>query len=248
MSQTTNAHIQADIQSLTPSPAVELFSLDTSPIFNINGQNGVGSVYNWTPGDIGTAPVLFGGVTFTALPIEFLDMKTSGQGTTPTPIIRLSSLGGLIGALVASFSDLVGAKVSRIRTFQDCLDGQVNADPTAMIGPDVFYVDSKSHHDKTFVEFTLAISYDQQGKVFPGRQVIADCCTRTYRYWNGSSFVYGTCPYVGTSYFDTSGNATSNPALDFCSKKLNSGCLLRFPGNVDVPTYAFPGASLLGLG
>lgn len=247
MSQETNLNLQADVQSLTPAPSVELFTLDTTPLTAVNGITGTGSVYLWTPGDIGTQPVIFGGATYTPLPIEFVDMKTTGGGTAPAPIIRISSLGGLVGSLVATFADLVGAKVSRIRTFVDCLDGAINADPTAYIGPDVFNIDRKSHHDKTYVEFTLAVAYDQQGRVFPGRQVLADACQHTYRYYNGTSFVQGTCPYVGVNYFDTSGNPQTDPALDFCSKKLNSGCLKRFPTGT-VPTWAFPGAALTGVG
>ena len=248
MSQFANLNLEADLQSLNPAPSVELFQLDTTPLTMINGVPGAGEVYNWTPGDIGGNAITFGGVAYPPLPVEFVDMKTTGGGTTPAPILRVSSLGGLIGTLVASFADLVGAKVTRIRTFLDCVDGGVNADPTAFIGPDVFYVDRKSHHDKTYVEFTLAVSYDQQGKVFPGRQIIADACSRSYRYWNGTQFVQGTCPYTGPNYFDTSGNPTSDPTQDFCSKKLETGCLLRFGTQTTLPTYAFPGASLTGVG
>lgn len=245
----SNLHLQRDVQSLNPPPVIELFSLDTTPLTMVNGVSGAGEVYNWTPGDLsGGNPILFGGVLYTPMPVEFLDMKTTGGGTTPTPIIRIASLGGLVGTLVASFADLVGAKVTRMRTFQDCLDGQVNADPTAFIGPDAFYIDQKSHQDKNYVEFTLAVSYDQQGRTFPGRQIIADACSRSYRYWNGSRFVMGTCPYAGSAYFDTSGNPQSDPSLDFCSKKLETGCQLRFGSGVTLPTYAFPGAALTGIG
>ncbi len=248
MSQSNNLNLQADVQSLNPTPSIELFQSDTSPLTAVNGVTTGGNVYNWTPGDIGGQLVSFGGVLYTPLPVEFVNMKTTGGGTTPSPVIRISSLGGLIGALIASFADLVGAKITRIRTFQDCLDGGVNADPTAYIGPDIFYIDRKSHHDKTYAEFTLAVSYDQQGKVFPARQVIADACSRSYRYWNGSEFIQGTCPYQGSAYFDTSGNPVSDPSLDFCSKKLATGCLLRYGNSATLPTYAFPGASLTGIG
>jgi lambda family phage minor tail protein L len=248
MSESNNLTLQADVQSLNPAPAVELFELDTTPLTAVNGVTGAGATYNWMPGTLGDAPAYFGGVAYTPMPIEFVDMKTTGGGTTPAPIIRISSLGGMIGSLISSFNDLVGAKVTRIRTFQDCLDGQVNADPSAFIGPDIFYIDQKSHQDKTYAEFTLAVSYDAQGRTFPARQIIADACQRTYRYWNGEEFVYGTCPYGGSSYFDTSGNAVADPALDFCSKKLATGCLMRFGNMATLPTYAFPGASLTGMG
>jgi lambda family phage minor tail protein L len=248
MSESANLHLQADAQSLNPAAAIELFTLDTTPITAVNGVTGAGAVYNWTPGEVGSA-IVYQGVAYSLLPIEFTDMKTTGGGTAPAPVIKISSLGGLVGALVASFSDLVGAKVSRMRVFADCLDGAPNADTTAFIGPDVFSIDRKSHQDKTYVEFTLAVSYDQQGKVFPGRQVIADSCSRSYRYWNTatSAFVYGTCPYNGGNYYDTSGNSQTDPTLDFCSKKLGTGCIKRF-GTAALPTYAFPGASLTGVG
>ncbi len=244
----TSLNLERDLQSLSPSPAVELFSLDTSPLTAINGVLNGGSVYNWTPGTFGDGPVFFGGVSYTPLPIEFMDMKTTGGGTTPTPIIRVSALGGLVSQLISSYADLVGAKVTRIRTFLDCLDGSVNADPTAFIGPDIFSIDQKSHQDKEYIEFTLAVAYDAQGRTFPARQIIADACKRSYRFWNGSRFIQGTCPYAGNAYFDTSGNPVGNPALDFCSKQLDSGCVKRFGLLVSLPTYAFPGASLTGVG
>jgi lambda family phage minor tail protein L len=248
MSESTSLSLQSDVQSLTPYPAVELFELDTTPITAVNGVTGPGAIYTWTPGTLGGAVVVFGDVTYTPIPVEFTDMKTAGQGTTPAPTIRVTSLGGLVGSLVASFNDLTGAKVTRIRTFADCLDGAANADPTAYLGPDVFYVDRKSHHDKTYIEFTLAVSYDQQGISFPRRQVIADSCSRSYRYWNGTKFIQGTCPYTGGLYFDTSGNATGLPQNDFCSKKLATGCIARFGTGVTLPTWAFPGAALTGIG
>jgi lambda family phage minor tail protein L len=243
----TNLNLEANLQSLSPAPGIELFTLDTTPLTAVNGVTGNGYIYNWTPGTINDNAILFGGVTYVPLPIEFDQMKTTGQGVTPTPVIRISSLGGLLSTLISSFNDLVGAKVTRIRCFENNLDNGANPDPTAFIGPDVFSVDSKSHQDKNYVEFELAVSYDQQGRTFPARQVIADCCTQTYRYWNGSAFVQGTCPYTGSAYFDTSGNVTASPASDFCSKKLKTGCLLRYP-NTAVPTWAFPGASATGIG
>jgi hypothetical protein len=37
-----SSHIQADIQSLTPSPSAELFTLNTTPLTSVNGTTGEG--------------------------------------------------------------------------------------------------------------------------------------------------------------------------------------------------------------
>ncbi|WP_029311610.1 phage minor tail protein L [Acidiphilium angustum] len=247
------AAFEASVQSLTPGAYVELYSLDTTPLTLLNGTPGTGQVFNWTPGVMGSSPVLFGGVAYEPMPIAFGGMATSGQGKAPTPTLDISAIGGVIIGLIANVSnnpngDIVGAQVTRIRTFAQYLDGQPQADASAFIGPDLFYIDQKSHQDKNTVQFRLAIPTDQQARKFPRRQVLRDACTRSYRFYNSatSAFVYGTCPYTGTAYFNAQGASVPTANLDSCGKRL-SDCKLRFP-NQALPTYAFPGAAYTAIG
>jgi lambda family phage minor tail protein L len=241
--------LATEIQSLSHAPYIELFTLDTSPIYQINGVPNGGAQYNWTPGTIGDAAIVFGGVTYSPMPVAFTNMKTTGQGTPPTPVLRVSAIGGLIASLIGAEGDLVGATVTRLRTFSEFLDGQPEADPAYFFGPDTFSIDQKVVQTKNYTEFRLAVSYDQAGIRFPKRQILRDSCTHSYRYYNTttSAFVAGNCPYTGGSYYTAAGVSTSDPTQDACGKRL-SDCLLRYPNNQPLPTWAFPGAALAGIG
>jgi lambda family phage minor tail protein L len=155
----------------------------------------------------------------------------------------------LAASLVIEFADMLGAKVTRYRVFAGCLDGQPNADPFGIIGdPDVFYVNRKTGHSKARIEFELTSDFDQVGLRLPKRQVLRDACPRSYRMWNAatSSFVYGTCPYNGTNYFDLNDNPTGTASQDQCAKRFNS-CQVRFPLS-PLPTYQMPGAAMTNEG
>jgi lambda family phage minor tail protein L len=91
-----------------------------------------------------------------------------------------------------------------------------------------------------FIEWELAPATDQEGVLLPRRQVLSQYCTHTYRRWNGTAFVYGSCPYTGSQFFTEQGTSTNDPAKDKCSRRLDTGCIKRF-GNNPLPTRAFPG-------
>lgn len=222
-------------------PLISLYKLDATNL-------GAPAPEYWTPGPLNGQSAKFQGVTYTSLPIEVTGFEWTTQGTLPRPKLRLSNisagLGGYATALVVAYGDLVGATLTRLRTFEMFLDDKPMADPTAYFEPDVFVVNRKAKHTKTDIEFELASIIDQQGRMLPGRQVIRDTCMRTYRSWNGTSFVAGQCPYAGSSYFDANGNSVSSPAQDDCGRRL-SDCIDRFGANTPLPTWAFPGATQL---
>jgi len=185
--------------------------------------------------------VLFGGVEYVPAPIELTGHEWSGQGKLPRPKLRVSNLGGLAAALVIQYGDIVGAQVKRLQTFKSCLDGEPNADSSALFEPDIFVVDRKSAHNKHIIEFELAAGLDQQGIALPKRIVLRNHCDHTYRQWStvgGGHFVYGTCPYVGGLFFQGDGSATTDPSKDLCGKREHD-CLIRF-GNSLLPNYGNP--------
>ena len=230
-------------QQLATHALIELYELDTTPLSAINGTTSGGTVYSWTPGTLGGASLVFNGTTYAPLPIYGSGFEWTGQGKLPQPSIQISNVGGLVTGLVIGNGDLVGAQLTRLRVFEDNLDGQANADPTAYFEPDIFVVARKARHTNEFIEFELRASFDAQGLQLPRRQIIRDVCTHSYRYWNGTSFIQGSCPYTGTSYFNLDGSTASSPSADVCGKKL-SDCQLRFGTNGNLPTRAFPGAGL----
>jgi lambda family phage minor tail protein L len=199
----------------------------------------------WLLESVGT--VKMGGVVYNPMPIELSAMEWSGQGKLPRPTLRISNIGGLITALVAEFGDIVGATVTRRMTFKSFLDGEATPDPSALFEPDIFTVDRKSAHNKTYIEFELAPAMDQQGIALPKRLVLRDSCDHTYRQWTtiggGGHFVYGTCPYTDESrWYKADGTSALQPQDDLCGKRL-ADCLLRFRNGEWLPFRGFPGAA-----
>ena len=239
---TGTAHL-AIAQQPSADALVELYELDTRPCYTIYGVQQGGDVYRWTPGTLGGAIVSFGGTQYLPLPIVGEGWEWNGQGRLPVPKLKISNIDHLAAALAIQFADVLGAFVTRTRTFAACLDGQPQADPTALFEPDVYVIDRKSEHQKAYLEFELAAAIDQRGKRLPGRAVLRDACPYTYRKWDGTQFVPGTCPYAGAAQFKINENATADPAQDVCSHRL-SGCLARY-GNNPLPFGGFPGVALV---
>lgn len=230
------AAITAEIQTLTPSAIIEMFEIDTSVIG--------GAIYRLHAGrtTIGT-DVVWQGNTYTAFPIEASGFEWSGRGQLPRPTLRVSNVLGTMSALVLSYEDLVGCKVTRIRTLAKFLDAvnfpggvNPNADPTAEFTRDVYFVDRKGSENRDFVEFELAAALDLAGMMLPRRQVIQNFCPWKYR---GAE-----CGYTGTNYYNANDAPVATAAQDVCAKRLSS-CRVRFGQNAELPYGGFPAAGLL---
>ena len=232
------------------------------------GDSGEGTTYVSVPGTAhlpapgtpyvlsGPGVVSFGGTLYEPFPIAATGYAWSGQGTLPRPTLQIDNTilypgttVPLAASLVIAYADILGATVTRIRTFLQFLDGQPNADPTEMFEPDIYRVDRKSHHDKQYIEWELASSVDQLGLKLPARQVLRDVCNFSYRQWNAATgqFAYFTCPYTGSALFDATGAAQTDPSKDSCSKQLTTGCLARYPQPQPLPFGGFPGVGLVSL-
>lgn len=188
--------------------------------------------------------VRFAGITYEAMPIEASGFEWNGQGKLPRPKLRVSNIGGMVGGLLIAFGDLLGATVTRTRTMAKFLDGQPTADATAYFEPDVFRVDRLALRSRDIVEFELASAIDQLGQRLPGRQMLRNTCSHTYRKRVGGSWVPGTCPYAGANMFKIDNTATAVHAEDVCDHHM-TGCLARFGVKTDLPIAAFPGLALV---
>lgn len=229
--------IESDIQKLNPGTIIELYQLDTTAAGDPNIyylHNGVNELGN---------SVVFDGNLYTRFPIIASGFDKTGQGPIPRPKVQIANVTGLIGALAKELGDLVGSKLTRIRTFSRYLDavnfpGGVNpeADPNQIIDREVWFVDRKSSENKVFIEFELAAAFDVQGVMLPRRQVVQNVCTWQYR--------SAECGYAGGPVADKNDVATTNPALDRCGKRLQS-CRLRFGANGELPFGSFPSSGLV---
>ena len=219
---------------------VELYDLDAT---NISG----GGVYHFTPMALTGAPataVVWGGVTYAPVPVVTTGWTQSGSGTQPAPQIKVANVNLAFSALAIALNDLLGATLTRHRTFRRYLDGQSDADPTVELSRDIYKINQKMSMNKIFIEWQLAPAIDQEGRQLPGRQVLQGACNFRYRVWNGTAFDYThtTCPYVGTNYFDAFGNSVATPDLDVPGKRVDNCCKTRFPG-VALPFGGFPGVA-----
>jgi phage-related protein len=107
--------IETDIQLLNPGKLIDLFVMDATSLG--------GDVIRWHGGvnPLGTEVVWQGNV-YTRYPIEASGFERSNQGALPRPTLKAGNVTGLLGAYARSLDDLVGAKVTRKRTFAKYLD------------------------------------------------------------------------------------------------------------------------------
>ena len=225
------------IQSLQPGDLVELFQLDATPLG--------GPVYYFTSTSFGTDAVLFDGNTYTPIDIQAENFEWNGQGSLPTPVVRISNATRVASAAVIEFNDLLGAIFIRIRTFRQFLDNGDSPDSDSVFPIEVYRVERKAKQNKVLIEWELSSPMDQQGRQIPARQYVRDSCPWIYRYWDASAgefdYTQATCPYTGTQYFNAQGETVTDPALDRCSKQLTTGCRKRFGTTGELPFGGFPG-------
>lgn len=228
--------IESDVQKLNPGAIVDLFELDCTSLGDAvfywhNGVNALG------------ADVVWQGNTYTRLPVEARGFERSSKGQIPRPTVKVANVSGLIGALARSLDDLVGAKLTRRRTFVKYLDavnfsGGVNptADPAVGFADEVYFVDRKASENGIFVEFELTAAFDVQGVQLPRRQFVQNVCTWQYR--------SAECGYAGGAVADRNDVATTDINSDACGKRLAS-CKLRFGTFAELPYGGFPGVGLV---
>jgi lambda family phage minor tail protein L len=216
------------VQKLTPGQLIELFTIDLTPI-------GEPTTYSFCSGimDDGTI-VAFGGVNYSPLPVESEGWEQTGEGKLPRPIIRLSNITGVFLSIIQQYNDLVGAILTRRRTFYRYLDGQVNANPSAQFPIDRFIIDRKTKHNKIQLEFELVSDLDIENVYLPRKQAMSLCTHRYRNYVNGAFIDHTTdpddisCPYVEARYYNDAGGTEALPVNDNCGRRLLD-CKLRYP-------------------
>lgn len=229
-------------QSLTPGAEIFLYRLDAT-------LAGAGIHYFVQAAQTDGTPITYGGQPYTPVDIKTEGFESNAGGVTPSPKLTIANSDGFVQALVNQYGDLAGCEIRRVRTFARFLDGSPEADPAAYSGPDIYRIERKSEENPVFIEWELSASFDQEGKLLPGRQFIRDTCTRRYRRYEPThpqahpdGYVYPTvypCPYSGSAAFTAGGDPTT-AANDRCGRK-DSDCRLRFGEDGVLPTGAFPG-------
>lgn len=227
--------IESEAQKLAPSSIVDFFEL--------NATNIGGGVYYFHAGvnNFGN-DVVWQGTTYSKYPIEVEGFEKTSSGSLPRPTIRAANIYGAISGLVYTYSDLIGAKLIRRRTFVKYLDAvnfasgiNTSADPDTHFPDEVWIVDRKSGENPIYVEFELAAAFDLAGVFLPRRQCIQNSCSWTYK--------SAECGYTGSIMATYNDIITTNPSEDKCGKRLSS-CSIRFGESAELPFGGFPGTGL----
>lgn len=231
--------IQLASQSLEPGDLVQLYIIDLSPI-------GVNEQWPFCP----TGNCTFRGISFVKADVEAEGFEWSGQGTAPQPRLRMTNATRLISAELTAHEDLIGARLTRFRTYKQFLDDGASPNPDAMFSPDHYVFEQLSGENKFQVEWVLSAAMDQQGRMIPGRVIVRDFCLWRYRIWNPTTGAFddskAQCPYKGTASFDAKGNPTT-PDKDRPGRTLATCCKPRFGENAEYPFGGFPGVARVRL-
>ena len=180
-----NSAVFSDLQSITPSSIIELFTLQLS-----TALHGANTIYRFHAGSNLNAngKIVWAGNDYLRFPIQASGFAFQ-RGQLPRPKIIISNATGLISSILLTVNetttgnDLTGATVTRIRTLAKFLDavnfpGNTNPlgtpDPNAEFPKEIYAIDRKSAENRETVEFELAAPTDLAGVRIPKRQ-----CTRT---------------------------------------------------------------------
>lgn len=227
----------SELHNLEPSAIIELYELDLTSFPG-------GQILRFHAGTNELRQDLFwAGNTYYRYNIEISGISQSSSGAFPRPSIKVANIMGEISILLMQYGDLIGAKLTRIRTLKKYIDAinfvsgvNPSADPNAKLAYDVFYIERKVNESFDIVEFECVSPLDLSGLKLPRRQIIQNSCPFKYK--------SSDCGYAGAAMFDKIDMPTADPLKDSCGKKLKS-CKLRFGENAELPFGGFPGAGLI---
>lgn len=228
--------VTADIQKLEPGQLVELFELDATAL---------GGDIAYFHGHAHGQSIWLDGAQYTAWSIKADGFEITGE-KQPVPKLAVGNVNGAISALCIYYDDLVGAKITRRRTFVRYLDaanfpgGNPEADPTQQFPQEVWFIERKSGESSDVVEFELASALDFNGVQLPRRQIIGGRCL-----WLSIGGYRGPwCNYTGGPVAKADGTPTSNPAEDRCGGLVRD-CKKRFGEDGVLNFGGFPAAGLI---
>jgi lambda family phage minor tail protein L len=222
--------LTADVQQSWHDGLVELYDIDFSLItgdpadilYLANQVKPNGTKIQWK------------GQTYEPLPISGTGFEKVSAGQTPQPSLTIANALGVFSPAIDTLGDLIGAKVTRRRTFGKYLDGEPAADPSQEFPLDVFYIEQKTSENAIAITWTLSSILDLEGVRLPRRLITQNYCQWKYR--------SSECGYTGGPVADERDRPTGSLSNDICGKRLQS-CQLRFP-NQSLPFGGFPGATV----
>lgn len=199
-----NLKLNREAFSLTPSAIITLFQIDVSDIafdagiVNANEFSTKDYVFRFHNNTKLTNNVIYWkGEEYIPAPIKAEGFEMTSRGTLPVPRLSITSNEdgitqlSLLKQKINEIGDLIGAKVTRIRTFAKYIDAinftneippnGFDPSPDVAFPEDIFYVERKSSENKSYIEYELSSILDVEGIKLPGRIVLNSRCPWTYR-------------------------------------------------------------------
>ena len=216
-----------ELNNLTPSAIITLFEIDISSVLDAKSitsladdkiQTGFkgNTESDTTPSYDGVlrfhnnikvfdSKIIWQGNTYIPAPIQATGFENSSRGTLPTPILSISSQSetgtdqlALLRYEILKLGDIIGAKVTRRRTFAKYLDWDnfqvataesrlaelpdgYEPDPNAELPRDIYYIERKTAENKNTIQYQLSSILDLEGIKIPRRTIISDKCNWHYR-------------------------------------------------------------------
>lgn len=223
--------IARESQQIEQDAIVELYQLDLS-------RWGAGTLY-FTPSGEGQS-LFFDGVEYFTSVCEMSNVEYSTKGQLPQVDFKITIMDYALMAQVSHADSLVGAKLSRIRTYAKCLDNGSHGGRAEHWPIEQFVVSQMAEQNDLWLIYKLRVEFDQQNRKMPDKQCLRSC-THRYRWFDKKTgqFSYQgvTCPYRGDACYDAAGRPTT-PENDTCSLQYKSGCKARY-GNNPCPFSGF---------
>jgi lambda family phage minor tail protein L len=193
--------LEADVQQGWHSGIVEMFDIDLYPV-----TGNIADVFYFTnmlkPDE---TKIQWKGKTYEPLPLISSGYEKNTTGQIAQPTLTVSNLLGTFTEVVNSYDDLVGAKVTRRRTFAKYLDGEPEADTLQEFPIDIFYIERKTDEDILSITWQLSSAMDLEGLQIPRRVITQNHCLWKYR--------SSECGYTGAPVFNVNDELISTTGL-----------------------------------
>ena len=183
--------LETDIQKGWHEAIVEMYDVDLSPI-----TGDAGDVFYFTNQlKEDDSRIQWKGNFYDALPIISAGYERNTTGQIAQPTLTVANIFGTFTEIIDSYDDLVGAKITRRRTFAKYLDGEPLADTLQEFPVDIFYIERKTQETALTITWQLGSVMDLEGLQLPRRVITQNHCLWRYR--------SSECGYVGPPVFGT---------------------------------------------
>ena len=117
--------ITQDIHGFEPGDLITLYELDMSTGTAPSTQ----PTFRWHSGqNENMQEIVWQGNKYSALPVDADGFEFSAKGALPRPTLTVANITSLLAAVISSYDDLIGAKVTRKKTFARYIDSYCYTD------------------------------------------------------------------------------------------------------------------------